>query len=604
MITPSFSFEKKIFPVDTSGDLDLLLRFKANEAVKSRRKLNISLVIDRSGSMAGNSLKHALNAAKSVIDSLAEDDMVSVVVFDDKIDTIIAPINPTDKKALKKTLDSVRARGITNLFGGWTEGCKHVEANFDQTAINRILLLTDGQMNCGIRDHGKIMEAVGGKGVAGIVTTTLGFGSWFQEDLLTTMASVSNGNFYFIQTKEDATEVFTFELESLKSMVAQNLTVELSLKDGVTLQHWLNLPKEDKESQKLTINFGSVFDSEDKIIGLTLNLPAFNKAGGYPVLSVKYSGETLDEAGAIHKIEGDFDVVLELGGAEEGLTPDAVDIAKLKIAQVKHTALYFVDKSDYHGAEKVLHALTDELESKGLQEHFEIAEEIEQLQYFAGRFSGKNISSDTRKELKDQAFQGLARNRKDLAARGTEVSQEVRKLAVVSDAEGVELICIKEKGKLRIKVMSDGYDQSLNVQFPRAIRADGAKYVVPGLTLSANGSFYRVDGDVKRLVKEGEVDPLTVSRSRTVKTGKASKAKTLADLEETDSVGDGVLVQCVKAGSKMRARVVSDGYEPDWNMRFPRAIRQEGLLFVVDEIKVGPDGKSYIACGKIKKFKQ
>ncbi len=88
-------------------------------------------------------------------------------------------------------------------------------------------------------------------------------------------------------------------------------------------------------------------------------------------------------------------------------------------------------------------------------------------------------------------------------------------------------------------------------------------------------------------------------------TGIASKGPASAtDLSATDTVGDGILVQCVKDGSKLRARVVSDAYEPDWNMRFPRSIREEGMLYVVDEIKTGPDGKSYIACGEIKRFVQ
>ncbi len=65
-----------------------------------------------------------------------------------------------------------------------------------------------------------------------------------------------------------------------------------------------------------------------------------------------------------------------------------------------------------------------------------------------------------------------------------------------------------------------------------------------------------------------------------------------------------MLVQCVKDGSKLRARVVSDGYEPDWNMRFPRSIHEEGMFYVVEEIKTAPDGKSYIACGDIKRFVQ
>jgi Ca-activated chloride channel family protein len=79
---------------------------------------------------------------------------------------------------------------------------------------------------------------------------------------------------------------------------------------------------------------------------------------------------------------------------------------------------------------------------------------------------------------------------------------------------------------------------------------------------------------------------------------------TLADLQETDTVGTGVLVQCVQDKSKLRARVVSDGFDPNWNMRFPRGIRQENVLFVVDHVNPAADGKSYIASGDIKRFVQ
>jgi Ca-activated chloride channel family protein len=65
-----------------------------------------------------------------------------------------------------------------------------------------------------------------------------------------------------------------------------------------------------------------------------------------------------------------------------------------------------------------------------------------------------------------------------------------------------------------------------------------------------------------------------------------------------------VLVQCVKDGKKLRARVVSDGYDPNFNMRFPRSIREEGILYVVDEVILGPGGNSYIACGDIKRLIQ
>ncbi len=78
----------------------------------------------------------------------------------------------------------------------------------------------------------------------------------------------------------------------------------------------------------------------------------------------------------------------------------------------------------------------------------------------------------------------------------------------------------------------------------------------------------------------------------------------LADVPTTDDVGDGVLIQVVKAKSKLRARVVSDNYDPNKNMRFPRSIRKEGVLFVVEDVKPSADGSYYIAYGKIQRLVQ
>lgn len=192
-------------------------------------------------------------------------------------------------------------------------------------------------------------------------------------------------------------------------------------------------------------------------------------------------------------------------------------------------------------------------------------------------------------------------------ARGVTAGEEIYTMPTLQEVgNGVELQCVREGGKLRIKVLSEGYDTSKNVQFPRSIRAEGARYVVEALELSSDGSFYRATGNINRLTKPGEVDQFSViMRSNQSSVSKPAKGPaSAADLLTTDAVGDGILVQCVKDGSKLRARVVSDGYEPNWNMRFPRSVREEGMLYVVDSIKVGPDGKSYIACGEVKRFVQ
>ena len=132
----------------------------------------------------------------------------------------------------------------------------------------------------------------------------------------------------------------------------------------------------------------------------------------------------------------------------------------------------------------------------------------------------------------------------------------------------------------------------------------GRTYIVDEIVLSANQSFYRVSGKIRRLVKPGEERKAKKTDQKNQNLKAVHSSLTLADLETTDTVGNGVLIQCVQAGKKLRARVVSDGYNPDFNVRFPRSIREEGILFVVEGIKETAKGDSYIALGKVRRCLQ
>ena len=69
-----------------------------------------------------------------------------------------------------------------------------------------------------------------------------------------------------------------------------------------------------------------------------------------------------------------------------------------------------------------------------------------------------------------------------------------------SAGTGVVVQCVRDGGKLRIKVVSPGYNPSLYVQFPQNLRQENARYVVDEVRLVAHGGFYRAYGDIKQLV--------------------------------------------------------------------------------------------------------
>jgi Ca-activated chloride channel homolog len=605
-------------PAGQSSFIDLLLQFQpiTSDAPQKRRPLNLSIVIDRSGSMAGQPLKQAINAARLLVEHLTPEDTLSVVIYDDDVETIFEPQLVKNKDIIYTVLSKIKAGGCTNLSGGWLKGCEHVQAHQSPDKINRVLLLTDGQANVGITDSKVLINTAQQKAQNfNISTTTLGFGSHFNEDLLIGMAKSAYGNFYFIQTPEDLVEVFRIELESLSSLVAQDLVVTLTPHHGVQIEQVLNSYRCKDKADGMEILLGDVYEVEDKQLAMVISVPAQAAIGTQTLLTLQYRYQTVVNE-TIEPTAAEMTLSLPVvTAADFAATPPQSGVLdqthRLRIANAKENAVDLADHGEYEVAAQKLHDMLDFLTQQTPEETFEWAEEFEQLRFFIKQLENKRYNPATRKELKDQSYQSAYRNRGDLSLRGVSTTDAIYDLPVVSSSEnGVTLQCVREGGKLRMRVISEGYNQDFNVQFPRHLREEGATYLVAAVELASNGSFYRAVGEIQRLVAPGQEQAYQQRKAarhapRSNKPPKAATAPaTAADLETTDAVGTGVLVQCVPEGKKLRARVVSDGYHPDYNIRFPRSIRELGVLYVVDEVIEHPQGGSYIACGKIKRLIQ
>lgn len=611
MIQVNYSLSHSLIATNTAATVDLILNFNGEKtaSVSSRRPLNLSLVIDRSGSMAGQPLRYAIQAAQKLVESLTDQDIVSVVIYDDNADLILPPQPVKNPSEICKILGKIKAGGCTNLSGGWLLGCEQVKSCLNREYLNRVLLLTDGQANEGITDPQILTKTAHKQSEQGIITTTLGFGTYFNEDLLMGMAKAAGGNFYFIQSPDEATDVFRIELESLTSVVGQNLTVTLHPESSIELREILNNYRTTSTEKGLEIFVGDVYEIEAKQLAVQLVIPAQNTIGQLPLISIHYQYQTLVND-SIEQLSGELPITINIGSEADAqqVQPDQSvfeQTSKLRIAQVKEQAIALTDKGEYQKAAETLRSAIQDIQQKLLNEIFEIAEEIEQLEYYAQRIETQNFDSVSRKEMRDQSYQTRTRNREDLNLRGIAAGDADSLEAVSSFEQGVLVECIRQGGKLRVRVISDGYNPEFNVQFPRHLREEGVTYIVEEIKLSANGDFYRASGTIKRLVKPGEERKAGTQKTPKTTNLQAAKApKSFADLETTDTVGNGVIIQCVKEGSKLRARVVSDGYNPNYNIRFPRDIRAEGVLYVVDEVRESSDGKSYVAYGKIRRLTQ
>ncbi|MBX3167785.1 MAG: VWA domain-containing protein [Candidatus Eremiobacteraeota bacterium] len=239
--------------VGDQGDstIDLLVRIHPPKLGQKpeRPSLNLCLVLDRSGSMAGAKLHGMLQAAHGVVDNLTSQDYLAVVVFDDQVKTIIPSQLVSNPAALHRILKGVEHGGSTALHAGWLEGATQTAHKLDPGRLNRVLVLTDGEANVGVVEPDVICSDVNGAAQRGVSCTTLGFGDGYNEVLLRSMASSGNGNHYFVETPEQLPGIFNQELGGLVSTIAQQ--VRLSWESAGSVQVLTSLEKDEKGRLRL-----------------------------------------------------------------------------------------------------------------------------------------------------------------------------------------------------------------------------------------------------------------------------------------------------------------------------------------------------------------
>ena len=165
-------------------------------AAKSRPSVNLAIVLDRSGSMHGEAIKRAREAACEAVRRLDERDVISVVAYDDVTETVVPAQRVVDREGIIAKISRIEARGMTALFAGVATGASELAKFRGQCEINRVLLLSDGQANVGPSSA----EELGRYGAMlmkdGVAVSTVGLGNGYNEDLMTRLSQKSDGNSY------------------------------------------------------------------------------------------------------------------------------------------------------------------------------------------------------------------------------------------------------------------------------------------------------------------------------------------------------------------------------------------------------------------------
>lgn len=220
---------------DKAGEAYVKVTLAADKvAASSRPSVNLAIVLDRSGSMHGDKIVKAREAACEAIRRLDSKDIVSVVAYDHTSEVVIPAQYVSEKEALIARIRSIEPRGSTALFDGVTAGANELRKFRGKCEISRVLLLSDGQANVGPSSPEELGRCGALLMKEGIAVSTIGLGVDYNEDLMTRLSQKSDGNSYFVEKSDDLPRVFASELGDVLSVTATKVALKVKFGAGFT----------------------------------------------------------------------------------------------------------------------------------------------------------------------------------------------------------------------------------------------------------------------------------------------------------------------------------------------------------------------------------
>lgn len=269
-------FVDKQYPEPATGDIDFYLQWgnkfnenskeallevglktKSNLTRKSNIPLNISFVIDKSGSMMGyDRIDQLKKALVNFISQLRPTDIVSIVVFDDEAVVAVPAQKLGDKKSVIDIIHAIQADGGTVIYDGMVQGFAEVSKNLAGNYMNRVVLLTDGYDSYPPEQVvAKAKENI----KKGIELSTIGVGMDYNQALLAQLASAGGGMLHFAGDMKGMDDAFQKEMESILYPMAKKAQLSLFYNDQLVYKQLFGYENEVVKPGNMQVPINHLF---------------------------------------------------------------------------------------------------------------------------------------------------------------------------------------------------------------------------------------------------------------------------------------------------------------------------------------------------------
>ncbi len=209
------------------------------ELVKPRT--NLVFLLDVSGSMnAQDKLPLLKNSFKLLLDTLGPEDTVAIVTYAGRAGTVLEPTKASEKNKIVNALENLNAGGSTAGAEGIRQAYNLAESVYDEDAVNRVILATDGDFNVGITNREELKDFIERKRESGIFLSVLGFGQGNLNDhMMQTLAQNGNGVAAYIDTLNEARKVLVEEAISTLFPIAKDVKFQIEFNPDTVAEYRL-----------------------------------------------------------------------------------------------------------------------------------------------------------------------------------------------------------------------------------------------------------------------------------------------------------------------------------------------------------------------------
>lgn len=367
------------------------------QAVTKRVPLNFCLVLDRSGSMQGAKLAALKEATKQVIDTLTPQDIVSIVLFDDTVQTLVPATFATDREALKAQVDAIEEAGGTAMSGGIAAGIVELRKNHDPERVGAMLLLTDGQ-TWGDEDRCRALAQELARDHVRV--TALGLGAEWNEKLLDDIADATGGLSDYIADPAQITTYFQHAVRTAQGTMAQDARLLLRLvRDAAPRAVYraspiiANLGYQPIGDSEIAVRLGAIETDAPSSVIIDVMVPA-RDAGSFRIAQAELHYTPV--GGSEQVIKQDILLEFVADPAQATYDPRVMNLVeKVTAFKLQTRALAEAEAGNLSGATQKLRAAATRLLDLGeLELAQKVAEQAEHLD------QGQAMSAEQQKELR------------------------------------------------------------------------------------------------------------------------------------------------------------------------------------------------------------